>query len=282
MQAIEVKGVKKAYGEVAALRDVTVSFGENRIYGLLGRNGAGKSTLLKIISNRIFPDQGEVTIDGLPARENDGAQAKLYLMSEENLYPEAMRVKDAFRWSKAFYPGFQEEKALMLAQQFGLDIRKKAVTLSTGYKSIFKIILALSLDVPYLLFDEPILGLDANHRELFYKLLLESYGEKPKTILLATHLIEEVAHVIEHIVIIKQGEILRDEPVETLLEAGYTVTGAAAAVDQFLQGRHPIGCDTLGGLKTAYLLGGRPDQLPQGLEITRLDLQKLFIQLTNA
>ena len=103
-----------------------------------------------------------------------------------------------------------------------MDTRKKAVTLSTGYKSIFKIILALSLDVPYLLFDEPVLGLDANHRELFYKLLLESYGEKPKTILIATHLIEEIAHVIEHIVIIKRGEILRDEPVETLLESGYT------------------------------------------------------------
>ena len=196
MQAIEVKSVTKAYGEVTALRDVTVSFGENRIYGLLGRNGAGKSTLLKIIANRIFSDQGEVTVDGLPARENDGAQAKLYLMSEENLYPETMRVRDAFRWSKAFYPSFQEEKALALAQQFGLDTRKKAVTLSTGYKSIFKIILALSLDVPYLLFDEPVLGLDANHRELFYKLLLESYGEKPKTILIATHLIEEIAHVI--------------------------------------------------------------------------------------
>ena len=83
-------------------------------------------------------------------------------------------------------------------------------------------------------------------------MLLESYGEKPKTILIATHLIEEIAHVIEHIVIIKRGEILRDEPVETLLESGYTVTGAAAVVDQFLQGRHPIGCDTLGGLKTAY------------------------------
>ena len=282
MQAIEVKSVTKAYGEVTALRDVTVSFGENRIYGLLGRNGAGKSTLLKIIANRIFSDQGEVTVDGLPARENDGAQAKLYLMSEENLYPETMRVRDAFRWSKAFYPSFQEEKALALAQQFGLDTRKKAVTLSTGYKSIFKIILALSLDVPYLLFDEPVLGLDANHRELFYKLLLESYGEKPKTILIATHLIEEIAHVIEHIVIIKRGEILRDEPVETLLESGYTVTGAAAVADQFLQGRHPIGCDTLGGLKTAYFLGVRPDQLPHGLEITRLDLQKLFIQLTNA
>lgn len=101
MQAIEVKSVTKAYGEVTALRDVTVSFGENRIYGLLGRNGAGKSTLLKIIANRIFPDQGEVTVDGLPARENDGAQAKLYLMSEENLYPETMRVRDALGVMKA-------------------------------------------------------------------------------------------------------------------------------------------------------------------------------------
>lgn len=72
MQAIEVKSVTKAYGEVTALRDVTVSFGENRIYGLLGRNGAGKSTLLKIIANRIFPDQGEVTVDGLPAGKTTG------------------------------------------------------------------------------------------------------------------------------------------------------------------------------------------------------------------
>lgn len=282
MQAIEVKGVTKTYGEVTALRNISTSFGDHRIYGLLGRNGAGKSTLLKVIANRIFPDAGEVTVDGLPARENDAAQAKLYLMSEENLYPESMRVRDSFRWSKAFYPGFQEDKALALAQQFGLDIKKKTNTLSTGYQSIFKIITALSLDIPYLLFDEPVLGLDANHRELFYKLLLKAWGEKPKTIILATHLIEEVAHVIEHIVIVRQGEILRDEPVETLLESGYTVTGAAAAVDAFVHGRQSIGCDALGGLKTAYLLGDLPAELPQGLEVTRLDLQKLFIQLTNS
>lgn len=282
MQAIEVKNVTKTYGEVTALRDVSVTFGEQRIYGLLGRNGAGKSTLLKVIANRIFPDAGTITVDGLPACENDAAQAKLYLMSEENLYPEAMRVRDAFRWSKGFYPGFREDRAFALTQQFGLDPKKKTNSLSTGYRSIFKIIIALSLDTPYLLFDEPVLGLDANHRELFYRLLLEAYGEKPKTIVLATHLIEEVAHVIEHIVIVKQGRILRDEPVETLLESGYTVTGAAAAVDAFLQGRQSIGCDVLGGLKTAYLTGGRPAEIPQGLEVTRLDLQKLFIQLTNS
>lgn len=282
MPAIEVKSVTKTYEEVTALRDVSVSFGDQRIYGLLGRNGAGKSTLLKVIANRIFPDAGEVTVDGLPACENDAAQAGIYLMSEENLYPEAMRVREAFRWSRAFYPGFQEDKAIALARQFGLDDKKKIHTLSTGYQSIFKLVLALSLDTPYLLFDEPVLGLDANHRELFYRLLLESYGEKPRTIVLATHLIEEIAHVIEHIVIVKNGIILRDEPVETLLENGYTVTGAAAVVDAFLQGRQSIGCDALGGLKTAYLLGKRPAELPQGLEVTRLDLQKLFIQLTNS
>ena len=82
-------------------------------------------------------------------------------------------------------------------------------TLSTGYKSIFKLVLALSVNVPYLFLDEPVLGLDANHREMFYRILLEKYIEEPFTIVISTHLIEEVASVIEHVVILKDGKIVK-------------------------------------------------------------------------
>ena len=88
--SIEIKNVTKKFGDNTALNNVSISFGENKIYGLLGRNGAGKSTLLNIITNRLFATEGEVTIDNLPACENDKAQEKIYLMSEKTLYPQDM------------------------------------------------------------------------------------------------------------------------------------------------------------------------------------------------
>lgn len=282
MNCIEVKSVTKAFGNVTALNNVSLKFEENKIYGLLGRNGAGKTTLLNIITNRMFLDSGEVFIDGQAAVENDLAQSKVYLMSEMTYYPQGMRVQEAFRWTKEFYPSFDMEYAIILAEKFGLNVTKKVKELSTGYNSIFKIIIALAVNTPYILMDEPVLGLDANHRQLFYRTVLENYSENPKTIVISTHLIDEVANVIEDIVIIDQGEILKNEPCETLLAQGYTVTGSAAAVDNYVVGKEVIGSDSLGGLKTAYIIGKLDKSgLPVGLEVTKLDLQSLFIQLTS-
>lgn len=282
MNKIEIQEVSKSFGSVRALENVSLSFLSGKIYGLLGRNGAGKSTLLNIVSNRIFADSGRVLVDGEPAAENDRAQGKIYLMSEKSYYPESMKVKDAFRWAGNFYGGFDSGKAQVLAEQFGLNVKQKTSKLSTGYSSIFKIILALCLEVPYVFLDEPVLGLDANHREMFYKLLLEAYAENPRTFVISTHLIEEVSGLIEEVAIIKNGAVIRDCSCEELLSAGYTVSGSADAVDAFAAGKQVIGTDALGSFKNVYILGKiDPAQLPAGLEISPLDLQKLFIQLTN-
>ncbi|MBC8535436.1 ATP-binding cassette domain-containing protein [Feifania hominis] len=282
MNGIEIRGVSKSFAGLRALDDITLTLGEGMIYGLLGRNGAGKSTLLNLITNRLFPDEGEIFINGEPAAENDRAQSLVYLMGEKDYYPDAMRVRDVFRWTGNFYGGFDLERAGEFCELFGLDQTKKIQQLSTGYRSIYKIITALCVDVPYVLLDEPVLGLDANHRELFYKLLIEQYAAEPRTFVLSTHLIEEIAALIEQIVVIKNGRIIRDESCESLLASGYTVAGKAGDVDRFIEGKNVIGTDTLGGLKTAYLLG-RPnrDEVPQGIELSRIDLQKLFIELTN-
>lgn len=282
MKSIEVKNTTKTFANVTALKNINLQFEENKIYGLLGRNGAGKSTLLNIITNRIFPDSGQVLIDGETAFENDHAQQKIYLMSEQNYYPDAMKIKDVFKWTREFYPSFDMENANKLTETFALNTAKQVKELSTGYNSIFKMIIALSVSVPYILLDEPVLGLDANHRHLFYKTLMENFNENPRTFVISTHLIDEVANVIEDIIIIKQGEILKNQPCEELLAQGYTITGTAAAVDRFIASKDIIGFDSLGGLKTAYILGVvDKNKVPSGLEISKLDLQNLFIQLTN-
>lgn len=282
MTGIEVVNISKRFKDTVALDHVNLFFEEEKIYGLLGRNGAGKSTLLNVISNRIFPDEGKVLMNGIPVRENDQALEQIYLMSEKTLYPESMKIKEAFKWSKEFYKNFDIEFAMNMAEQFRLDVKKKVKSLSTGYTSIFKNVIALSVNVPYVFLDEPVLGLDANHRELFYRILIEKYSENPFTAVISTHLIEEVSSVIEDIVIIKNGQVIRSETREELLSRGYTVSGNGVLVDTYLRGKEVIGSDILGGLKTAYVIG-RPDRanLPEGLEITGLDLQKLFIQLTN-
>lgn len=280
---IKVEGLNKSFKEVVALKDINVNFEYGKIYGLLGRNGAGKSTLLNVITNKLFSDTGSILINGEHSAENDKAQRNVYLMSEKNYFPETFKVKDVFKWTKEFYGTFDDVYAQGLCERFGLNTKKKIKELSTGYTSIYKIITALSLtDVDFIFFDEPILGLDANHRELFYKILIENYANNPKTFVISTHIIEEIASIIEDVIIIKNGEIIRNQSCESLLSVGYSVSGTATEIDQYIKGKTVISQDILGGLKTAYMIGDTSkEKIPDTLQVGDIDLQKLFVRLTD-
>lgn len=282
MNGIQIKHVTKQFQEITALEDVSFNFEYGRIYGFLGRNGAGKSTLINIIANRIFADSGEVLVDGVPSRENMKVHEKIFCMSEADLYDKDLRIRDHFKWIGRFYESFDLEKAYDIAEKFGLDTNKKFKALSKGYQSIFKLTAALALNVPYVIFDEPVLGLDANHRELFYELLLRDYENNERTIIIATHLIEEVANIIEEVVLIDKGRVLLQDNVASLLEMGYSVSGLAEKVDEYCAGKNIIGCDELGNLKIAYLLGEKtPLPSGSGLTFSTMNLQKLFVKLTE-
>ena len=279
---IQVESVNKKFGNVQALKNVSLSFEPEHIYGLLGRNGAGKSTLLNLISNRLYADSGTISVDGETVIDNDKALSKIYYMSEKNCYPENMQVEQAMKWATKFYPGFDKTRANELCDKFELSGKKKMKQLSTGYNSIFKAIIALCVDADYILLDEPVLGLDANHRQLLYQSLLQTYADKPRTFIISTHLIEEITSMLETVMIIHRGEIIRVGSTENLLKAGYSVSGRADAVERYISGKQIIGVDILGGLKTAYVMGELDrSQVPSDLDINRMDLQKLFIRMTE-
>jgi ABC-2 type transport system ATP-binding protein len=283
MNCIELKNVAKRFGSVTALKDVSVKFEKGKIYGLLGRNGAGKTTMLNVVTSRIFADSGEVTVDGSNAVDSDIAMGKIYMMGEKSLYPENMKIRDAFKWTKEFYPEFDLDYAGRLSDLFELNSGKKVKALSTGYGTVFKNIVALASNADYILLDEPVLGLDANHRDMFYKSLIEKYAEKQNTFVVSTHLIEEVSEVIENVVIIKNGEIIFDNTRDSLLACGYSALGSAAQIDRFVSDKKVIGSESLGGLKKAYIWGTVDmDSITDDVEISSVDLQKLFIQLTNS
>ena len=279
--AIELKNVSKSFGGVHALSDVSLSFGGGKIYGLLGPNGAGKTTLLNIITNRLYADCGEVTIDGESAPGRDRALGKVYMMAEQNLFPDSMKVKAALKITADFIPSFDLELAMELAEKFGLPMNKKVKALSTGYSSIIRLVLALSAGTPYVIFDEPVLGLDAQHRDMFYRLLMEHCGGGGQTVILSTHLIQEAAPLIEHAVIIKGGKILRDASAEELTGAAHTVSGPAGLVDGYIAGRQVLNTTAIGGLKTACVEGEPDARVPAGLEVSAMGLQDYFISLMN-
>lgn len=286
MSEIKVKNISMHYGKFCALDNISVTIEPDKIYGLLGRNGAGKTTLLNIITNRLFPSGGEIEIEGENARENDNAIGKIYYMTEKNLFPENIRIKDVFRWTKEFYPTFDLEYANKLCEKFELNSNKKYRELSTGYQTIAKFITALASNSSIIIFDEPVLGLDANHRELFYKEVLENYMKEPKTIILSTHIIEEIANLLERVIILKDKKVLIDDSTENLLKSAYCVSGSAENVEKYISGKKCINTDQMAAFKSATINeklteSDRNNAQNLNLEITKIELQKLFVYLTG-
>ena len=286
MAYIDIKGLNKSYGSKVVLKDIDIKIEENKIYGLLGRNGAGKTTLLNLITDRVIKDSGSIKIDGEEVYENDKALEKMYFMTEKTLYPEDYKVKDVFKWTKEFYPSFDNKYAINLAKRFGLDINIKIKGLSTGYTSICKIVTTLASNAEIMIFDEPILGLDANHRELFYKELMENYIESPKTIILSTHIIEEVSNLIEKVIILNNSKIISSDEAEELLDKAYTVSGLTENIDKFVSAKNIVNIEEITSFKSATIIGNLTNEdkkLAEDLDLkfSKVELQKLFIYLTE-
>ncbi len=286
MSKIKISGLVKIYGSNKVLDNISLEFEAGKIYGLLGRNGAGKTTLLNCITNRVFFNSGEIIVDGESAIENDVALSKIYFMTERDLLPTEYKIKDIFKWTKDFYKDFDVDYAKKLSELFELNIDKKLGSLSTGYNSICKIIITLASNAEVLIFDEPVLGLDANHRELFYSELLKVYEKNESTIILSTHIIEEISDLIEYVAIIKDGKVLKCNSVESLTSECYAVSGKSDKVDEYVKYKKILSEEVLGEFKKVTIDGKRSNEDSMkvnelDLEISKVELQKLFVNLTS-
>ena len=208
MKGIKVSEVTKSFGKKPVLENISTFFKPCTIYGLLGRNGVGKSTLIHLISGRIFADKGEITLDGNKILESAPEMERIFAVGQFETYQGGMKLIEIINDTARFYPGFDEKYSVELAEKFGIDLKARYGKLSTGYKTIFKDILALCVPCEYIFFDEPVLGLDASNRNLFYCELVDSYTKRPRTFVISTHLIEEIQNLIENVVIIADHRII--------------------------------------------------------------------------
>lgn len=282
MEQLKISHLSKKFGRRVILDDVSFTLEPAKIYGLLGRNGAGKSTLLNLISNRIFPTSGSIKL-GDQEVNTDQTLDKIFLIGEDNLYYKQVKINQMFDLADGAYGNFDYQNAEQILKQFELDGNQKFAKLSTGQKTAAKISLALNVDADYIFLDEPVLGLDANHREIFYQELIKSYQKRPRTIVLSTHLIDEIQQLVEHVILIDRHRVLEDADVQDLLDRAYDISGPAKLVDQYTEGLNVLSTTDLGNVRTAHVFDQLPEDriLPDQVQIGHYDLQHLFIYLTN-
>jgi ABC-2 type transport system ATP-binding protein len=282
---IEVSGLTKRFGSVTAVDDATFSVGENKIYGLLGRNGAGKTTLMQLLTGQDFATSGDIKVFGQSPVENASVLQRVSFIKESQRYPDDFRPKHVFTSAPWFFSNWDADFAEQLIADFRVPLNRRIKKLSRGQVSAIGVIVGLASRAPLTFFDEPYLGLDAVARQTFYDRLLADYAEHPRTVVLSTHLIDEVSNLLEHVLVIDQGRIIIDEDAEALRGSATTLVGTRAAVDGFIGSREVLHRDAIGGLASVTVTGLSPqeraDAATAGLELAPVSLQQLIIRRTN-
>ena len=214
---LELKDVKKTYpGGSTALDGIDLTIGPGEIVGLFGENGAGKTTLMKCVLG-LLRYQGTITLDGAPITTRN--IARLSFATCEHSYFPALTAKAHRAFYQEHFPNFRAKRFEALMDFFQLPMGKAIRGFSTGQKNQFEVILALSQGADYILMDEPFAGNDIFNREDFYKVLL-GILEPEESILLSTHLLEEVQHFISRAVLLRNGRVVGDASTLELEESG--------------------------------------------------------------
>ncbi len=283
---VRARGLTKRYGSFTAVDGVDFALEQNRIYGLLGRNGAGKTTIMQLLTGQLFANAGALEVFGREPAEHAEVLRRMCFIAESQRYPEDFTPAHVFTAAPWFFEHWDAAFAERLVADFQLPTKRRIKKLSRGQLSAVGVIVGLASRAPLTFFDEPYLGLDAVARHIFYDRLLEDYAEHPRTIVLSTHLIDEVANLLEHVILIDQGRILLDRDADEVRGSATTVAGPRSAVEDFVADRPVIGREGLGGL-ASVTIDGRLDQRDRvraaelGLELAPVSLQQLIVHMTG-
>jgi ABC-2 type transport system ATP-binding protein len=208
MACIEARGLRKSFGATVALDGVDLRVEEGRILGLIGPNGAGKTTALSAILG-LTPYQGELKVLGRnPWNERDQLMCDVSFIADVAVLPRWIRVSQALDYVRGVHPRFDRVKAEGFLAKTNIKLTSKVRELSKGMVTQLHLALIMAVDARLLVLDEPTLGLDILYRKQFYDSLLNDYYDRSRTIVVTTHQVEEVQHVLSDLMFINRGRIV--------------------------------------------------------------------------
>ena len=259
---IDLDGVTRKFGSKTALEHVSLKVPRGAVFGLVGANGAGKTTLIKHVLGLFKAASGSVRVFGRdPVADPVGVLSRIGYLSEENDLPGWMRVDELLRYTRAFYPNWDEPYAEELRETFGLERAAKVKNLSKGQRARAGLLIALAYRPELLVLDEPSSGLDPIVRRDILGAIIRTIAEEGRTVLFSSHLLDEVERVSDHVAMMNDGRVVFSGPLDEIKETHHRLT---LRFDQ-ARARPPSVAGALawegGGHEWTALCNGRPGEL---------------------
>ena len=274
---ISARGLRKAYKNKLALDNTDFEIGAGKIIGLIGPNGAGKTTALKAVLG-LIPFEGELSVLGRdPRTQRDDLMNDVCFIADVAVLPRWIRVSEAIEFVAGVHPRFDREKCERFLANTQLNPKMRVREMSKGMIVQLHLALVMAIDAKLLVLDEPTLGLDILYRKQFYQRLLEDYFDEQKTIIITTHQVEEIEHILTDVMFIQNGKIVLDATMENLGDRFVEVLLNAERIEE-ARALKPIDERALPFGKTVMLFDGVPQHQLASFGETRIPgLADLFV-----
>jgi ABC-2 type transport system ATP-binding protein len=274
---VSARGLRKAYKNKVALDNTQFEIGAGKIIGLIGPNGAGKTTALKAVLG-LIPFEGDLKVLGRdPRTQRDDLMNDVCFIADVAVLPRWIRVSEAIEFVAGVHPRFDRAKCERFLANTQLKPGMKVREMSKGMIVQLHLALVMAIDAKLLVLDEPTLGLDIMYRKEFYQRLLEDYFDEQKTIIITTHQVEEIEHILTDVMFIRDGRIVLDATMESLGERYVEVLLSADRIDE-ARAMKPIDERSLPFGKTVMMFDGVPLDRLAALGETRIPgLADLFV-----
>ena len=273
---IELKHLKKYYGSIKGIKDVSLKINKGDIYGFIGPNGAGKSTTIRTILGLINKTSGEIFLKGKKINIDDIETKKIigYLPSEINLYDD-MTVKEIFSYHESFYQKNLTKRKKELIKLLKIDENKKIEELSLGNLKKVAIVLALMHEPEILILDEPTSGLDPIMQNVFHEILLKE-KEKGTTIIYSSHILSEVANICDKVGFIKDGVIIKEDSMENIRKNNYTYLTISS--NEIMKIKKELGLKVINEYKDEIVFLNNLDSNTLIKKLSKYDINQILIQ----
>lgn len=278
MSIVAATGLKKSFGDVAALDGFDLTVDGGQIVGLIGPNGSGKTTALKALLGLTGLDEGKLDVLGRdPLQQRAELMRHVAYIADTGILPKWMRVCDLLDYVESVHPGFDIEVAKTQLAKTNIHLRKKIRVLSKGMHVQLHLALVLAIDAQLLVLDEPTLGLDILYRQQFYDRVLDSYFTQQRSILVTTHEVREIEHILTHVVFIHRGKACLALPMQAIADE---FTKLVVAQTVALPSPPLFQRDSLAG-REAIFRGVPRAQLARLGEVSTPNLAELFVAVVE-
>lgn len=271
---IELKGIVKKFEDITALHNINLEIEAGKVYGLIGRNGAGKTTLLKLLSSQIFQTDGEIEFSQeVIKKRSDISFGRAY-----NIKYFSLKIKEIIRIASLLYENWRQDYADELIEKFELNTKKRYSSSSAGMQTMTSLIIALAANPSVLLLDEPYVGLDPINRDFFYGFLREKYFDGEKTVIISSHMIDEIEGYFEKAIFLDKGKILVNDDLENIKKQSYVITVDETGYDFIEKNYNILDKEGLGNRRTYYIFDKMRESDFKEIEKYAVELQNMSLQ----